>query len=367
MNSGPFTATDHAMMAEALRLARNGLWTTAPNPRVGCVIARGSEIIGRGWHERAGGPHAEVAALAEAGTGARGATAYVTLEPCSHHGRMPPCADALIEAGLVRVVAAIGDPDPRVNGGGLQKLHDGGIEVALGLMQAQARALNIGFFSRIERHRPWIRVKLAGSIDGRAIGPDGRSQWITAEPARRDGHRFRARADAVLTGIGTILADDPGLDVRLPEFQARRRVVVVDSRARLPESARVLSTASELLHCVSESAGSSPADSRRLVVDTDDQGRLRVESLMAELARREVNELHVEAGPRLSGALLVAGLADEIVLYQSAGMIGERGGALVKLPGVENLDQRLHFQCIDERRVGPDRRLILRPTVLRSD
>ncbi|MFU8878042.1 MAG: bifunctional diaminohydroxyphosphoribosylaminopyrimidine deaminase/5-amino-6-(5-phosphoribosylamino)uracil reductase RibD, partial [Wenzhouxiangellaceae bacterium] len=355
-----FTATDHAMMAEALRLARKGLWTTAPNPRVGCVIADGGEIVGRGWHERAGGPHAEVVALAEAGNRARGATAYVTLEPCSHHGRTPPCADALIEAGIARVVAAVGDPHPHVNGGGLEKLARAGIKVATGLMESRARELNPGFFSRIERGRPWVRVKLAGSLDGRAIGPDGRSQWITGPAARTDGHRFRARADAILTGIGTVLADDPGLDVRLPEFQARRRVVLVDSHGLLPARARLLSTASELVHCVGESAPPSPEGCRRIVVAADDEGRLDLDRLLAELAQCEINELHVEAGPGLSGALLAAGLADEIVLYQSASLIGELGGALVELPGVEKLDQRLHFQCIEQRRVGPDMRLILR-------
>jgi len=324
-------------MAEALRLARRGLWTTAPNPRVGCVIAHGDEVVGRGWHERVGGPHAEVGALAEAGVRARGATAYVTLEPCSHHGRTPPCADALIEAGVARVVIAAGDPHPKVNGGGIARLHQAGIECALGLMEGPARELNCGFFSRVERGRPWVRVKLAGSLDGRSVGPDGCSQWITGPAARADGHRWRARADLILSGIGTVLADDPQLTVRLEQHTASPAVAVLDSKSRLPTGARLLGTGARLLHVVSPDAGPSPAG--------------------AEL---EFNEIHVEAGPMLSGALLAAGLIDEVLLYQAPSLIGA-GAALAELPGLEKLEQRLHFQLIETRRIGADQRLLLRP------
>jgi len=349
-----FTATDHALMAEALRLARRGLWTTAPNPRVGCVIAHAAEVFGRGWHERAGGPHAEVGALVEAGARARGAAAYVTLEPCSHHGRTPPCAEALIEAGVARVVIAAGDPHPKVNGGGLQRLRAAGIECAIGLMEGPARELNCGFFSRIERGRPWVRAKLAGSIDGRAVGPDGRSQWITGAAARTEGHRWRARADALLTGIGTVLADDPQMDVRLEDYRARPAVVVVDSNARLPASARLLGTGARLLHVVLPGAGPSPAGAERLEIDSGKDGRPDLARLLERLAQLDFNEVHVEAGPTLSGALLAAGMVDELLLYQAPSLIGSRGGALVDLPGVEKLDQRLHFRLIESRRIGPD-------------
>lgn len=348
-------------MAEALRLARKGLWTTAPNPRVGCVIAHGEEILGRGWHARAGGPHAEVGALAEAGARARGATAYVTLEPCSHHGRTPPCVDALIEAGLARVVIAAGDPHPKVNGGGIEQLRAAGVECALGLMQGPARELNCGFFSRIERGRPWVRAKLAGSLDGRSVGPDGRSQWITGSAARADGHRWRARADAILTGIGTVLADDPRLDVRLEDHSARPAVVLMDSHARLPSTARILGTGARVVHVVLPGAPASPSGAERLEIVPGVDGRPDVSRLLTQLAELEFNEIHVEAGPMLTGALLAAGRVDELLLYQAPVLIGADGGALIDLPGVEKLDQRLHFRMIEIRRIGPDQRLVLRP------
>lgn len=348
-------------MAEALRLAARGLWTTAPNPRVGCVIAHGVDVVGRGWHERAGGPHAEVLALAEAGARARGATAYVTLEPCGHHGRTPPCTEALIAAGIARVVAAVGDPDPRVNGSGFARLQQAGIECRSGLMAPQARALNCGFFHRLEHGRPWVRAKLGVSLDGRAAGPDGRSQWITGAAARLDGHRWRARADAILTGIGTVLADDPRLDVRLDGHAAQPLVVVVDRSARLPETARLFSTGAPILHVVAPGAGPSPASVERLELEAGDDGRLRLECLLRQLAERNCNELHVEAGPTLTGALLAAGLVDELLLYQAPSLIGADGAAMLRLPGVERLNQRLHMRLIEMRRVGSDLRFRLRP------
>ncbi|MDT8439241.1 MAG: bifunctional diaminohydroxyphosphoribosylaminopyrimidine deaminase/5-amino-6-(5-phosphoribosylamino)uracil reductase RibD [Wenzhouxiangellaceae bacterium] len=353
-------------MAEALRLAARGLWGTDPNPRVGCVIARetdhGAEIVGRGWHERAGGPHAEVVALRDAGDRARGASAWVTLEPCSHHGRTPPCAQALITAGITRVVCAVRDPHPAVDGGGIDALRQAGIEVVVGLMEAQARALNPGFFSRIERARPWVRAKLAGSLDGRAVGPDGRSQWITGQAARRDGHRFRARAGAILTGIGTVLADDPSMTVRVEGAWRQPVIVVVDANARLPASARLLATGAQVWQVTATDAPSSPPGVERIEIDrVADGGRLDLDALLAELARREINELHVEAGPTLTGALLAAGRVDELLLYQAPSLIGADGAALLCLPGVETLRQRLHLELIEQRRIGPDQRLRLRP------
>lgn len=351
-----FTALDHAMMAEALRLARNGLWTAEPNPRVGCVIARGERILGRGWHVRTGGPHAEIGALAEAGAQAKGATAYINLEPCSHHGRTPPCADALIDGGIARVVCAIRDPHPSVSGEGMRRLQAAGVEVECGLMQLQALELNRGFFSRIERGRPFVRAKLAGSLDGKTAGPDGESKWITSEAARRDGHRWRARAGAILTGIETVLADDPAMDVRLADFKKKPLVVVADSRARLPVTARLLSTGAPVLQACIQGDAAVPAAWERVILSAGPDGRVALDALFGLLAQRGINELHVEAGPALTGALLMQGLIDELLVYQAPCIIGAEGSPLARLPGVEKLDQRLHFTILEQRRVGPDLR-----------
>jgi diaminohydroxyphosphoribosylaminopyrimidine deaminase/5-amino-6-(5-phosphoribosylamino)uracil reductase len=357
----PFEAVDHALMARALRLAEKGLWTTEPNPRVGCILAHGERIVGSGWHRRAGGPHAEIAALSEAGADARGSTAYVTLEPCSHHGRTPPCADALIEAGVRRVVCAVRDPHPAVAGTGLERLRAAGVEVASGLMADAARALNPGFLSRHERGRPWFRAKLAGSLDGRSVGPDGASKWITGPEARRDGHRWRARAGAILTGIDTVLADDPSLDVRLESHRAALPVVVVDSRGRLPAGARVLRTGARVIQASLPGAASPPAGCERIETGDDGAGRIDLQALAATLAAYEFNEVHVEGGAVLTGALLAAGLVDELLLYQATCLIGADGGPLVRLPGVEKLEHRLQFEVLDQCKIGPDTRLRLRP------
>ena len=361
-----FSADDHRHMAHALRLAERGMWTTHPNPRVGCVIVRNGTIVGRGWHERAGEPHAEIHALIEAGEQAEGATAYVTLEPCSHHGRTAPCADALLEAGLKRVVAAMVDPFPEVAGTGLAKLAEAGIETAHGLMEAQARALNPGFLSRVERGRPYVRLKLAGSIDGRAGGPDGESKWITGAESRRDGHRWRARADAVLTGIGTVLADDPRMDVRLDDDSTAnlppKPVIVVDSRGRLPSDAKLFTTGNPVLRVGPADGIERPEQCETLELATDATGRPQLHKLLRVLGQRGINELHVEAGPTLSGALLVDDLVDEVVFYQAATLLGE-GQAIARLPGVEKLADRLHLHLIESRRVGDDLRLRLRPVL----
>lgn len=361
-----FSIDDHRHMAQALRLAELGLWTTHPNPRVGCVIAHGGDVIGRGWHERAGEPHAEIHALIEAGNGAMGATAYVTLEPCSHHGRTAPCADALIEAGVARVVAAMIDPFPEVSGKGLARLAEAGIETAHGLMEAQARALNPGFLSRVERGRPYVRLKLAGSLDGRTAGADGESKWITGAPARRDGHRWRARADAIMTGIGTVLADDPRMDVRLDDDSVThlppKPVIVLDSRGRLPADAKLFTTGSPILRAGCRDKVQRPDQCETLELPSDRNGRPQLHQLLQCLADRGCNELHVEAGPVLSGALLVDDLVDEIVLYQAPALIGD-GQALLRLPGVEKLADRLHLELLEVRRVGDDLRIRLQPVL----
>ena len=349
------------MMAEALRLARKGLWTAEPNPRVGCVIAHGEQVVGRGWHARTGGPHAEVGALAEAGQEARGATAYINLEPCSHHGRTPPCADALIEAGVARVVCAMRDPHPSVAGEGMRRLKAAGVEVECGLMHGQAQDLNRGFVSRIERKRPFVRAKLAGSLDARTSGPDGESKWITGEAARRDGHRWRARAGAVLTGIETVLADDPALDVRLADFEKKPLVVVADSRARLPATAKLLATGAPVMQACIRDDAPVPAGCERAVLPSGPDGRVALGALLSLLAERGINELHVEAGPVLTGALLCQGLVDELLVYQAPCIIGADGAAMLRLPGVEKLDQRLQFKVLERRVVGRDIRLRLAP------
>lgn len=359
-----FSAVDHAHMAEALRLAARGLYTTMPNPRVGCVIAEGERVLGRGCHERAGEPHAEVFALRDAGEHARGATAYVTLEPCAHHGRTPPCAEALVRAGVARVVAAIGDPFDRVAGQGFACLRAAGITVESGLMELAARELNIGFFSRIERGRPWVRVKLAATLDGRTASADGTRSAITSAVAQRDGHRFRARASAILSGVDTVIADDPLLTVRLDVPHAPPLRVIADTRLRTPSSARLLRDGGPPVLIV---CGENPDGERRRALEAAGAevvtlplagARIDLHALMSLLAQRHINELHVEAGAALAGGLLRAGLVDECVLYQAHALLGADARPLF----LDTLAAMMHWTLVDERRIGPDRRLVLRPT-----
>lgn len=351
-----FSADDHRYMALALQLAERGLYTADPNPRVGCVLVRGGEIVGTGWHQAAGQAHAEVNALRAAGERARGATAYVTLEPCNHHGRTPPCTEALIAAGVSEVVAAVVDPFPANAGCGLERLREAGITVRTGLMAEVARDLNIGFIQRFERGRPWVRVKLAASLDGLTAGADGQSQWITGAAARRDVQNWRARASALLTGIDTVLADDPRLNVRPGDNQsdpARQPLrVIADSRARLPASARLLQCPGPVLVASRvEAPWQHPAvEWWRL----EGEGpRLDLQQLIRGLAQRGINELHVEAGPTLSGALVAAGLVDELLVYQAPVLIG-RGRPLLDLPGMEKFADRLHLELIERRSFGTD-------------
>ena len=351
-----FTADDHRFMARALQLAERGLLTTDPNPRVGCVLVKNGEIVGEGWHRAAGEAHAEVNALAAAGERARGATAYITLEPCNHHGRTPPCTEALIEAGVSDVVAAIVDPFPANAGRGLDRLRAAGIRVRTGLQAAAARELNLGFIQRFERGRPWVRVKLACSLDGLTAGADGQSQWITSEAARRDVQAWRARSGAILTGIGTVLADDPMLDVRL-EDSAEQSVrqplrVVADTRGRLPSDARLLTRPGPVLVATAQPADWQHAGLEWWPLPTAG-GRLDLARLIGGLAERGVNEVHVEAGPTLCGALLSAGLVDELLIYQAPVIVG-CGRPLLELPGIEKFADRLHLELIERRKIGPD-------------
>ena len=362
--SAQFSTLDHIHMAQALRLAELGAYTTKPNPMVGCVIARGAEVLGTGWHVRRGEPHAEVHALRAAGDRAAGATAYVTLEPCAHTGATPPCADALIEAKLARVVCASRDPFHKVDGQGIERLRAAGIEVDTGLMEVQARALNKGFFSRIERGRPWVRIKLGMSLDGRTALPTGDSKWITSEASRHDVQRWRARSGALLTASGTVLSDDPRLTVRLGDdtpFVAPLRAVI-DVGLATPSRSHVLDDeAPTVFFHAPDVKLSSEFRARDRVAVPEKAGRLDLPSVLSELARRGVNEVQVEAGATLAGALLREQLVDEFLLYIAPVLLGEHGRPL--FAGVEPLQMatRIGFQCVETRQLGSDWRLLLRP------
>lgn len=353
-------------MAQALRLAERGLYSTSPNPRVGCVLVADGRIVGSGWHQRAGEAHAEVHALHEAGEAARGATAYVTLEPCSHHGRTPPCADALISAGVARVVAAVADPNPRVSGAGSDKLRSAGIAVETGLMEAAARELNIGFFSRMARGMPWLRSKIGMSLDGRTALANGVSKWITGEAARRDVQHWRARSCAVLTGINTVLADDARLNVREIGEGRQPLRVVLDSKLRIPLAARVLhgakngnvliytATRDDKKSTALENAGAS------VCVLPGGNGRVELPAMIRDLAQRGCNEVLVEAGSTLNGALLRAGLTDELLLYIAPQLLGDMARGMAQLGELGSLDQRVNLKWQDMRQVGDDLRILVK-------
>ena len=358
-----FSAVDHGMMARALQLAERGLWTTSPNPRVGCVLVRDGQVVGEGWHEKAGEPHAEVNALRAAGDRARGATAYVTLEPCSHHGRTPPCAEALIAAGVSRVVAAMGDPNPLVAGQGLALLKVAGIATASGLLESEARELNIGFVSRMTRGRPWLRLKAAASLDGKTALNNGISQWITGPDARRDGHRWRARACAVLTGIGTVRDDNPLLSVRDVETSRQPLRVVVDSQLEIPLTSRILHGGGVLVvGAVKNAEKMALLRSTGNIVEIlpNPAGKVDLKALLELLARRGINEVHAEAGFKLNGSLLREGLVDELLLYLAPCLIGHAASGLFNLPELTTLDDKRRLRIHDLRQIGEDIRLIAR-------
>ena len=358
-----FSAVDHSMMARALRLAERALWTTTPNPRVGCVLVRDGWVVGEGWHEKVGEPHAEVLALNAAGRRARGATAYVTLEPCSHHGRTPPCAEALIEAGVARVVAAMTDPNPLVAGKGLALLEAAGIETACGLLETEARELNIGFVSRMTRGRPWLRLKAAASLDGKTALNNGLSQWITGPDARRDGQRWRARACAILTGIGTVRDDDPQLNVRDLETTRQPLRVVVDSKLETPLAARILQGGLCLIVGAVEDAARIEllrSTGAEVLIFPNAAGKVELKDLLDELGRRGINEVHAEAGFKLNGSLLREGLVDELLLYLAPCLIGHDASGLFNLPELTALDQKKQLKIRDLRQVGENIRVIAR-------
>ena len=344
------------MMARALALAGRGLYTTTPNPRVGCVVVRGETVVGEGWHEKTGGLHAEVLAIEKAGARAEGATLYVNLEPCSHHGRTPPCVDLIQKNKIKRVIAAMLDPNPKAAHGG-ERLAAAGIAFEHGLMEAEARELNIGFVSRMTRSRPWVRMKIAATLDGRTALENGKSQWITGPEARKDGQRWRARACAILTGIGTVKADDPRLTVRDVETPRQPLRVIVDSRLEISEKANVLDGGDALIFCAVDPAKKLGAEIQKLA---NPNGKVELPRMLEELARRGVNELHVEAGFRLNGSLVREGCVDEFLIYLNPSFLGDAAQGMVDLPGFDALEKRpkLKIQSLD--RIGDDIRILAR-------
>jgi diaminohydroxyphosphoribosylaminopyrimidine deaminase/5-amino-6-(5-phosphoribosylamino)uracil reductase len=360
-----FTGTDALHMARALQLARRGLYTTDPNPRVGCVIVKDERVIGEGYHERAGAPHAEVHALQQAGQHAHGATAYITLEPCCHHGRTPPCTEALLHAGIRRVVAAMRDPNPQVASKGLEALEAKGVVVQVGLMEGQARELNPGFIERMKNGRPFVRVKLAASLDGRTALAAGESKWITGDTARTDVQRWRARSSAILTGISTVLADDPRLNVRdqtIGDIGRQPLRIVLDGYLRLPPTAQLLRLPGKTLVVAAadedKRAGALRAAGAEIVFIPGADGKVDLAALMHHLGTREINELLVEAGATLCGALLKARLVDELVTYYAPYLLGSDSRGMFQLPPLARMDDRLALEIKDVRAVGRDWRVI---------
>jgi diaminohydroxyphosphoribosylaminopyrimidine deaminase / 5-amino-6-(5-phosphoribosylamino)uracil reductase len=364
-----FSQTDFVHMERALALAKRGMYTTDPNPRVGCVLVKNDEVIGEGFTQPAGQDHAEVRALKDArsrGHDLRGATAYVTLEPCSHFGRTPPCANALIEAQVGRVVAAMEDPNPQVSGRGLKMLRDAGIEVRCGLLAHEATELNIGFVTRMTRGRPWVRMKVAASLDGRTGLPSGESQWITGESARADGHAWRARASAILTGIGTVKEDDPRMTVRAVDTPRQPKRVLIDSQLEVPPTAQILAGAPTLIFCGdlddrhAERAAALRERGAELVQMANKDGKVDLPAMLKVLGERQVNELHVEAGYKLNGSLLREGCVDELLIYVAPSLLGTNSMSMFNLGAPATLEgrMRLNFHSVD--RIGDDLRILAR-------
>lgn len=370
-------AADIHFMARAFQLGQRGLYSTHPNPRVGCVIVKDGYIIGEGWHQHAGGPHAEIFALQHAGSAAQGATAYVTLEPCSHHGRTPPCADALINAGISRVVVATTDPNPKVSGRGLAGLRAAGVETSSGVLASEAERLNPGFLRRMREGLPWMRLKVAASIDGRIAMKSGESKWITGVAARQDVQRLRARSSAIVTGIGTVLADNPALTVRLaemgdtgdatlPETQPSR--VVLDSSLRLPADARLLQVGGEVtvlthpdsLACADRVSALEQAGAKVVGLSGARVGEpLAWPEIVRWLGLQSFNEILIEAGPTVAGSALAAGVVDEFWLYQAPTLLGSEGRPVALLP-LDKMSQQVRLNMVEQRRIGEDTRTIFR-------
>ena len=357
--------SQESLMARALLLAERGVFTTAPNPRVGCVIVKNEVIIAEGWHHRAGEAHAEVNALVQLNQSeANGADCYITLEPCSHEGKTPPCCDAIIKAGIKRVIIAMRDPNPLVAGRGIEKLKQMGIEVILGVLEEQSEKLNLGFCQRMRMGRPYIRSKLAMSVDGKTAMSSGESQWITSQDARQDVHKLRAQSSVILTGIGTVLTDDPRLSVRpqgwYPQGELVRQPlrIVIDSNLRIPLNAKILNAEAETLV-----VSIKPSDKKNLnvMVIEADRGYVDLKKLMSRLAEHEINDVMVEAGSKLNGALIQAGLIDELVIYMAPKLLGDSAQGLFHLPAIQKMSQNIALDVTDIRAVGSDWRITASP------
>lgn len=375
-----FSQHDTKAMAKAVQLAQRGLCTTSPNPRVGCVLSKNGQVIADGWHQQAGDKHAEIEALTQAGEYAQGATAYVTLEPCSHHGKTPPCADALIEAGVTRVVAAMVDPNPKVAGSGLKKLHDAGIDVAWGLLEEASQALNPGFIKRMLHQQPLVRLKMASSLDGRTAMASGESKWITGPAARADVQRWRAQSCAIIMGVDSVLKDDPSMTVRQSDWlgeqpelwktQAIRQPlrVVLDSQLRIPLQAKLLQQPGSTLiattqHGIDTQAGKLKQlkkQGHEIIISPDTQ-HIHLPDLLHKLADRDINEALVETGPTLAGAFIQANLVDEMIFYIAPKLMGHAAKPLLQLPGLDHMSDCLQFKFKDIRQVGEDLRIIASP------
>ena len=364
-----FTVADHTYMTLALRLAEQGLYTTQPNPRVGCVVVKNNQIIGQGAHLKAGEPHAEVYALREAAEGARDATAYVTLEPCSHHGRTPPCVDALIKAGVKRVVVAMQDPNPLVAGSGIQRLQAHGIVVEVGLMEAASIALNLGFISRMTLGLPYVRCKIAASLDGRTALKNGKSLWITGEPARLDVQHWRAQSCAIITGIGTVLNDDPSMNVRLENTRRQPLRIIVDSNLQTPLTSKMLHpellAVSPVLIAYANDVNNHGqfliASGAELLNLPNENGRVDLSALLLNLAKRGVNEVLLEAGQSLNGAFLQSGLIDEFIFYYAPKLMGADAKSMFAISELLEMHQATDLQVLDVRQIGRDIRLRAKP------
>ena len=352
-------------IARALQLAWNGLFITSPNPRVGCVIVKNGRVIGEGFTQPAGQAHAEVQALNDAaarGNDVRGATVYVTLEPCSHYGRTPPCADTLVRAGVARVVAAIADPNPLVAGRGIDKLKAAGVDTACGVMEDEAREINVGFFSRMQRGKPWVRMKAAASLDGKTALHNGQSQWITSDAARDDGHWWRARACAILTGIGTVQQDNPQLNVRAVSTSRQPQRIVVDSRLQIDPDARILDGGGTLIVAAQPDAKKEARLKDRgaeILMLPNARGKVDLPALMLELGTRQINELHVEAGFKLNGSLIREGCVDELLLYLAPSLLGDAQG-LFDLAALDSLEGKRELAFHEVKQLGPDVRILAR-------
>ena len=361
MSNVPFSADDHKFMSRALLLAKNGVYTTSPNPNVGCVLVKDGEVVGEGWHEKAGEAHAEINALKQAGNKAEGATAYVTLEPCCHQGKTPPCSDALITAKVKRVVAAMIDPHAKVAGKGLKQLESAGIFVEHGLLEEQAKELNLGFIKRMQKRLPYVRCKLAMSLDGRTAMASGESKWITSSAAREDVQRLRAKSSAILTGVGTVLADDPSMTVRLEGVNAQPMRVVVDTNLSMPTDAKMLKEAGQtvLMTCsaddgITQALKDAGADIHMMPFCNTN---VDLASVLQQLSDMQINDVLLETGATLSGAMLQAGLIDELIIYMAPVLMGNEARGLFSLPGLATMQDKIELDIVDQRVVGQDIRI----------